>query len=79
MVWWGRNEDAYKLNSALRGGLVLLAEEQKALAGLRSPGLNVMGDIGNLVGLEGRDRLEVDGLRPEPEELLRIDQVPIVR
>jgi hypothetical protein len=59
------------------GSLVaLLAVEEEALASLGSPGSNMVGDIGNLVGFERGDRLKVDGLRAEPEQLLGVQEVP---
>lgn len=61
----------------MRGRLVaLLAEEEKALASLGGPRSHMVSDLGNLVGFEGADGLEVDGVRAEPEELLGVDEVP---
>lgn len=54
----------------------LLTEEKETLAGLGSPGVHVMGNIGSLISLEGADRLGVNRLRAEPEELLRVKEVP---
>jgi len=72
-----RGLTAYKVDSTVRGSLVaLLAVEEEALAGLSGPRGDVVGDIGSLVGLERGNRLEVDGLRAEPEELLGIEEVP---
>lgn len=68
---------SYEVNGALGSGLVgPLAEEEQTLAGLGSPGSNVVGDTGSLVGLEGRQGLGVDGIRSEPEVLLRVENVP---
>ncbi len=59
------------------GSLVaLLAVEEEALAGLGSPRGDVVGDLGDLVGLESSDGLEVNGIRAEPEELLGVEEVP---
>lgn len=69
--------NAYQLDGTLGSGLVLLTEKEETLASLGSPGLDVVGDVGNLVGLERGERLEVDGLGAEPEELLGVDEVPL--
>lgn len=51
--------------------LALLAEEQQTLSGLAGP-------CGEVVVLQQRgELLGVDGLRAEPEELLRVDEVPV--
>lgn len=69
--------NAYQLDGTLGSGLVLLTEKEETLASLGSPRLDVVGDVGNLVGLERGERLEVDGLGAEPEELLGVDEVPL--
>lgn len=56
--------------------VALLVEEEETLAGLSSPGSDVVGNIGDLVGLERADGLEVDGIGAEPEELLVVEEVP---
>ena len=67
----------YQLDGAMGRSLVrLLAEEQEALSSLSGPRGDVVGNINDLVGLEGGDGLGVDGLLSEPEELLGVDQVP---
>ena len=68
---------AYQLDGALRGRLLLLAEEQQTLAGLRSPRSDVMRNIGNLVGLERANSLDINGIGAEPKELLGVNQVPL--
>ena len=67
---------AYQLNSTLGSSLVLLSEEQETLASLGGPSVDVVSDVSDLVGLERRNSLEVDGLSAEPEELLGVDEVP---
>ena len=72
----GRNLP-YELNGAMRSGLVgALAEEKQALAGLGSPGSNMVGNISNLIMLESAHGLGVNGLRAEPEELFGVEEVP---
>ena len=67
----------YQLNGAMGSSLVrLLAVEQETLSSLGGPRSDVMGNIDDLVGLEGGGGLGVDGLLSEPEELLGVDQVP---
>ena len=67
----------YKLDGAVGGSLVaLLAVEEQTLAGLGGPRGDVVGDVGDLVGLERADRLEVDGIGAEPEQLLGVEEVP---
>jgi hypothetical protein len=56
--------------------VALLAVEEEALAGLGSPRGDMVSNIGDLVGLERRDGLEIDGLSAEPEELLGVQEVP---
>ena len=61
----------------MRGGLVaLLAEEEETAAGLRSPGSDVVSNLGRLVGLERGESLGVDGIAAEPEKLLGVEDVP---
>jgi hypothetical protein len=67
----------YEMDGAMGRSLVgLLTEEEKALAGLGSPGVDVMGNVGNLIGLECADRLSVNRLGAEPEEFLGVEEVP---
>lgn len=65
------------MDSALGGGLVLLAEEEETLASLGGPGSDVVGNISNLVGLEVGGSLQVNSIRAEPEELLGVNEVPV--
>lgn len=58
------------------GLVTLLTVEEQTLAGLGRPGSDVVSNVSNLVGLEGGNRLQIDGLRTEPEELLGIEEVP---
>jgi hypothetical protein len=55
----------------------LLAEEEKALAGVRGPGGVVVASLGGLLAAAVvGERLGVDGVGAEPEELLGVDEVP---
>lgn len=61
----------------MRSGLLrLLAEEEKTLASLSSPGVDVVGSLGDLISLEVADRLGVNRLGAEPQELLGVEEVP---
>jgi hypothetical protein len=67
----------YKVDGTVGRSLVaLLAEEEEALASLGSPRGNVVGDVSDLVGLERADRLQVNRVGAEPEELLGVEEVP---
>jgi hypothetical protein len=70
----------YELNGSVGRSLIsALAEEKQTLAGFRSPGRNVVGNIGNLIMLEGAHSLGVNRLGSEPEKLLGVQKVPIVK
>jgi len=58
--------------------LALLGEEKETLASLGSPGGNGVGNLRGLVGLEGADALDLNGVGAEPEELLGREEVPII-
>lgn len=73
----GERQMTYKVDGAVGGSLVtLLAVEEEALASLGGPRGHMVGNLGDLVGLERADRLQVDGVRAEPEELLGVEEVP---
>lgn len=70
--------NTYQLDDTGRGLLVgLLGVEQKTLAGLSSPGHNVVSDIGSLLVLQvGGELLAAYGVGAEPEVSLGVDDVP---
>jgi hypothetical protein len=70
-------QSSYEVDGAVGSSLVaLLAVEEETLAGLGGPRGDMVGNIGDLVGLERGDGLEVDGLSAEPEQLLGVQEVP---
>lgn len=66
----------YQVDDAM-GGL-LVADEQKTLASVGSPGDVVLGNLDVLLGLlVGGENLGLDGLVAEEEEGLAGDEVPV--
>lgn len=70
-----RQWNSYQVDDAV-GGL-LVADEEKAQSGVGSPGNVVVSRLGRLLGLlVVGQRLGLDGVGAEEEELLAGDQVP---
>lgn len=70
---------AYQVENSGGVGLVLgaLGQEQKALAGLSSPGDNGLGNSRLLVLLENGQLLSLNGLVAEVEETLGETETPV--
>lgn len=69
----------YQLDGTRRRSLVgaLLDVEEKAGTGLTGPRSNIVGNLGRLLRLDKRrQNLGLDGVGPEPEKPLGIDEVP---